>query len=308
MAFIKPLYSQNIIDEYDGPVNFIKELQVKHKEEGEKSFKYQLTKGLIVNPQDRFYMRMKSEDSRCRLFLTKYSTMKNYLNVYDTIKRYNIIRMSGFKVADTVTVWGEEEIVEDWFPSNDKPDPNDNYGLYVMHYQKLLDNYKINWPLYKRVSYMLNHFYADAVFLVNKKIDSTESLNFYSLDNEIKEGYTGYASIEKSQFDPNWPWSCRTLGWFSPVMTKEQTQIELDTWKKEFQTIKNASYDDGGLAYGLRALSYIIPVKKELCKFPESGICQGGLSKADGRISIRIVPVLSKNPGHYQLHLYIKAI
>jgi len=252
-------------------------------------------------------MRMKSEDSRCRLFLTKYSPMKNYLNVYDTIKRYNIIRTTYFKAADTVTVWGEEEIEKDW-TSSPKPDPNDNYGLYVMHYQKLLDNYKINWPLYKRVSYMLNHFYADAVFLVNKKTDSTKSLNFYSLDSEIKEGYNGYASIEKSEFDPNWPWSCRTIGWFSPAMTKEQTQKELDTWKMEFQTINNTTFYDGGLAYGLRALSYIIPVKKELCKFPENGICQGGLSKADGRISIRIDPVFSKESGHYQLHFYIIAI
>ena len=253
-------------------------------------------------------MRMKSEDSHCRLYLTKYSPVKNYLNVFDSTGRYLIIRTSAFKAKDTVVVWGAEEIEEDWFPAEKKPDPNENYGLYVMHYQKLLDKYDLKWPLYKRVNYMLNNFYADAVFLVNKKVDSTESLYFYSLNNEIKDGYTGYASLEKNKFDPNWPWSCRTIGWSSINMTKEEAQKELESWKSEFKAIKNVSYSDGGQSYGLKAQSYIIPVNKELCKFPESGICMGGLSEKDGRIYISIVPEFSKESGKYYLHIYFKAI
>lgn len=156
---------------------------------------------------------------------------------------------------------------------------------------------------------MLNHFYSDALFLVNSKIDSTNFLFLYSLKRQIREGYQGYATIEENKFDPTFftlelpnnrvVWSCHDKGWHTK---------ELNSWKEEFKGVKNATFEVGGLSGGLKAISYIIPVDKNLCKFPEYGICEGRLSKAPGRILISIVPKPLKQKGYFQIHWYIKAI
>lgn len=305
ICFFPVLSFGQMVDEKDGPIEYITEYDGRGREKGYKEYWMLVTRGLPVKKGDKLYMRM-SDANDVSLFLTKYSQKISYFNVYDSVSPYRLSRVTSFAGADTVVVWGESESGEG--ASSNGNGPNDNPGLFVMHYRAERDLYSDSGPLYKKLSYMLNHFYSDAFFLVGGKIDSTNSLFLYSLKHKIKEGYTGYATIERSEFDRFLPWSCRTIGWHSPVMTKEDTQKELNAWKEEFKGIKNATFSDGGLSGGLRGLSYIIPVDKTRCKFPEDAICEGGLSKAPGRISIRIIPTPLTQAGFFQLHWYIKAI
>ena len=289
----------------EGPVNYITEYDGRGREEEYIEYWMLVTRGLPVKKGDGLYMKM-SDANPISLFLTKYRQKISYFKEQDSIHPYRLNRVSSFESSDTVVVWGESETGQG---ARDNPKgPNANPGLYVMHYRAEKDVYAYEDPLFRRISYMLNHFYSDALFLVNSKIDSTNFLFLYSLKRQIREGYQGYATIERSEFDRFLPWSCRTIGWYGPAMTKDGTQKELNSWKEEFKGVKNATFEVGGLSGGLKAISYIIPVDKNLCKFPEYGICEGRLSKAPGRILISIVPEPLKQKGYFQIHWYIKAI
>lgn len=300
---IQVVFSQNTheVSPYEGPVAFIKDHDIRYKEEGKNNFRYEVTKPIAVKPGDRLYMRLKDPDNPVRLFLTKYSPMRNYLNAYDS-NRFELLRWHSFSQHDTVSVWGETLPKDDYMDTPKVPDSNDNYGLYVMHYRKEKDHYSETAPLFERINYLLNHFYADGAFALESKIDSNDREDTYLLNFSLKTGYFGLGAFDNKPF----LFACNRMGWYSADMSKEEVIKELQQWKTEFRSIRNATYSAGGMVAGIQALSYIIPVKQALCKYPDNAICQGNLSEAPGRISIRIVPRI-KNENFF-IEILVSAI
>jgi len=294
--------SKTTVSPLEGPVQFIRDYQYKSSTEEGKDYVYQYTKPIAVKAGDRLYMRIKDHDRHfARLFLTKYSPMKNYVNAYDSI-RGEVIRWYHFDKDDTVKVWGETKASFDGYMEVEEPDANDNYGLYVMHYVNANEHYSEDAPLADRLQYVLNQFYADGAFAAQQILDTSGREDVYLMNFTIKKGYLPIIAFRKKPFAI----TCERFGFYSPDMTKEAARAELDKWKEAFKTIENASYSNGGNVDGLTALSYIIPVQKDLCKFPARAICEGALSEAPGRINIRITPVI-KN-GKYLLEILIVAI
>lgn len=188
--------AQNRIDPYDGPVQFIKSVPGVSKGSFQCSGKCTESPVISAVANDRIFVRLAALDLRVHLTVTDDINSKVYLKKADTAAR------SGHIIRQLIDIKGSMNVMlhgtmDGGFDYSTDEEVND--GLYTMYLRASYPALNMDWPLAKRLSYFLNHFYADGVFLTETKLDSTDDNDTWSLTQGLQKDYFGFASIMNSR-------------------------------------------------------------------------------------------------------------
>ena len=270
--------AQNRIDPYDGPVQFIKSVPGVSKGSFQCSGKCTESPVISAVANDRIFVRLAALDLRVHLTVTDDINSKVYLKKADTAAR------SGHIIRQLIDIKGSMNVMlhgtmDGGFDYSTDEEVND--GLYTMYLRASYPALNMDWPLAKRLSYFLNNFYADGVFLTETKLDSTEDNDTWSLTQGLQKDYFGFASIMNSR---KWgrgadrEWSCESMYWLSDkgVMTLAAAKKEMNVWATQLagiQGLKKIKADYSG--DGPEVLLYEMTADPELAKFPRRALWSG---------------------------------
>lgn len=291
-------YAQYKIDPNDGPVKFINTTHSHKNTQCACKGSCEETPVISMEKDDRLYIRHYSFYNRCQLNLTDESCKNIYIKT--AAESGGISRWFTSNKSERLVVWSDETLSD--IPADDE----DNEGLFVMHYQSQKAVYNPDWMPAKKLSYLLNNFYADASFIVQKKIDSTEDTDDYTISAQIQKDYYGYAEIKNNK---KWgsgtgsKWSCNRLYWLSLLeFNKADLLNEMANWNKKLSEITGLHKEKGDYFYGIPSYVYEIPADGNLCKYPKEKICKKTSDGSTGKLYILLRPIEMKK-GKYILEI-----